>query len=625
MHACPHAALLPLQVSDVHGSPSSVQVVPPTWKTSLHELLVPVQWSAPSLSHAPPCEAPVQLVDADAKPFGGHGAPTVPLQVSATSQTPAVGRQVVPAGWTTSAGQAALLPVQRSSGSQTTPEPFGSPEPVRHTTVLDLKPSAGHAAPGVPLQVSATSQTPAVGRQVVPAGSTTSAGQAALLPVQRSSGSQTTPEPFGSPEPVRHTTVLDLKPSAGHAAPAVPLQVSATSQTPAVARQVVPAGSTTSAGQAALLPVQRSSGSQTTPEPFGSPEPVRHTTVLDLKPSAGHAAPAAPLQVSAPPQAAAVGRQVVPAGWTTSAGQAALLPVQRSSGSQTTPEPFGSPEPVRHTTVLDLKPSAGHAAPGVPLQVSATSQTPAVARQVVPAGSTTSAGQAALLPVQRSSGSQTTPEPFGSPEPVRHTTVLDLKPSAGHAAPAVPLQVSATSQTPAVARQVVPAGSTTSAGQAALLPVQRSSGSQTTPEPFGSPEPVRHTTVLNLKPSAGHAAPAVPLQVSATSQTPGVARQGVPAGGSTPAGQAALLPVQCSAGSQTTPEPFGSPEPVRHTTVLDLKPSAGHAAPAVPLQVSATSQTPAVARQVVPAGSTTSAGQAALLPVQRSSGSRTTP
>src|SRR5437762_12867360 len=72
MHACPHTALLPLQVSDVHESPSSVQVVPTAWKTSTHALLVPVQWSRALLSHAPLCEAPVQMVDADANTFAGH-------------------------------------------------------------------------------------------------------------------------------------------------------------------------------------------------------------------------------------------------------------------------------------------------------------------------------------------------------------------------------------------------------------------------------------------------------------------------------------------------------------------------------------------------------------------------
>src|SRR5437773_1185337 len=93
MHACPHAALLPPQVSEVHASPSSGQVVPIAWKTSTHELLVPVQWSAASLSHAPPCEAPVQLVDADAKPFAAH-VPDVPVHVSATSHWPAEARHV---------------------------------------------------------------------------------------------------------------------------------------------------------------------------------------------------------------------------------------------------------------------------------------------------------------------------------------------------------------------------------------------------------------------------------------------------------------------------------------------------------------------------------------------------
>src|SRR5262249_60934070 len=118
--------------------------------------------------------------------------PAVPLQVSATSQTPAVVRHVVPDVLITSVGQAALLPVQYSSGSQTTPEPFGSPEPVRQTMLEDTKLSAAHGTPAVPLQVSATSQTPAFVRHVVAAGSTTSAGQAAVLPVQYSSGSQTT-------------------------------------------------------------------------------------------------------------------------------------------------------------------------------------------------------------------------------------------------------------------------------------------------------------------------------------------------------------------------------------------------------------------------------------------------
>jgi hypothetical protein len=56
-------------------------------------LLVPVQWSAASLSHALPCEAPVQGVLLEAKAFAGH-VPEVPVQVSATSHWPAEARHV---------------------------------------------------------------------------------------------------------------------------------------------------------------------------------------------------------------------------------------------------------------------------------------------------------------------------------------------------------------------------------------------------------------------------------------------------------------------------------------------------------------------------------------------------
>jgi hypothetical protein len=73
-------------------------------------LLVPEQWSAVSLSHAPPCEAPVQLVDDDAKPSAGH-VPEVPVQVSATSHWPAEARHVTVAAWYPSA-QVLLVPEQ---------------------------------------------------------------------------------------------------------------------------------------------------------------------------------------------------------------------------------------------------------------------------------------------------------------------------------------------------------------------------------------------------------------------------------------------------------------------------------------------------------------------------------
>ena len=53
-------------------------------KTSTHVLLVPLQWSAASLSQAPPWDAPVQLVAADLNTSAGQ-VPDDPVQVSATS------------------------------------------------------------------------------------------------------------------------------------------------------------------------------------------------------------------------------------------------------------------------------------------------------------------------------------------------------------------------------------------------------------------------------------------------------------------------------------------------------------------------------------------------------------
>src|SRR6266516_6889241 len=80
-----HAPDVPVQVSATSHWPAEARHVGlAAWKTSTHELSVPVQWSAASLSHRPPCEAPVQLVDDDANPSAGH-TPDVPVQVSATS------------------------------------------------------------------------------------------------------------------------------------------------------------------------------------------------------------------------------------------------------------------------------------------------------------------------------------------------------------------------------------------------------------------------------------------------------------------------------------------------------------------------------------------------------------
>jgi len=72
------------------------------------------------------------------------------------------------------------------------------------------------------------------------------------------------------------------------------------------------------------------------------------------------------------------------------------MPLQLSATSQ-------SPAALRHTPVRFA--SAGHVA-DVPVQFSARSQTPAATRHTVDEGSKPSDGQAALVPVQVSATSQ---------------------------------------------------------------------------------------------------------------------------------------------------------------------------------------------------------------------------
>jgi hypothetical protein len=62
-------------------------------KASTQVLLVPRQWSAASSSHAPPWDAPVQLVDEEAKLSAGQ-VPLAPVHISATSHWPVEGRHV---------------------------------------------------------------------------------------------------------------------------------------------------------------------------------------------------------------------------------------------------------------------------------------------------------------------------------------------------------------------------------------------------------------------------------------------------------------------------------------------------------------------------------------------------
>jgi hypothetical protein len=80
-----HVPEVPVQLSATSHWPAEARHSKlDAWNASTHVLLVPVQWSAASLSHTPACEAPVQLVAADAKPSAGH-VPDVPVQLSATS------------------------------------------------------------------------------------------------------------------------------------------------------------------------------------------------------------------------------------------------------------------------------------------------------------------------------------------------------------------------------------------------------------------------------------------------------------------------------------------------------------------------------------------------------------
>src|SRR5438477_128727 len=239
--------------------------------------LVPVQFSA--VSHR--STAARQTVLDDRKASAGQVV-LVPVQVSAVSHGPAAARHTVPA-FPAGCVQVALVPLQMSR-VQTLLSSV-------HAVPFDLKVLVGHVVL-VPVQVSATSHSPAAARhsapalpagcvqvlvapshrsrvqglvsavQAVPAGCLVSAGQVALVPVQVSATSH-------SPAAARHTAPvfpagcwqvglapshwsrvqglvsavqavpLALKTSGGQAV-LEPSQVSATSHSPAAARQTAP-------------------------------------------------------------------------------------------------------------------------------------------------------------------------------------------------------------------------------------------------------------------------------------------------------------------------------------------------------------------------------------------------
>jgi len=239
------------------------------------------------LSHAPPSEAPVQWVAADAKLSAGH-APEVPVQVSATSHWPAEARQVKPAAWYWST-QVLPVPEQWSVASHAPPLEV----PVQ-TVAAVANPSVGQSLL-VPLQLSATSHCPADARHCVPAPSFASFGQAFAVPSHASTASQT-------PAAARHCVPADFTASAGHAA-LEPVQVSATSQVSVAARQTVPA---LPAGCVQATPVpSQISRVQTLPSSV-------QAVPADFLVSDGQVA-LLPVQVSATSHSSAAARQTAPA------------------------------------------------------------------------------------------------------------------------------------------------------------------------------------------------------------------------------------------------------------------------------------------------------------------------
>jgi len=141
----------------------------------------------------------------------------------------------------------------------------------------------------------------------------------------------------------------------------------------------------------------------------------------------------------------------------------------------------------------------------VPVQVSATSHSPFLARQTVEDDLNPLTGHDAELPGHDSGKSHG--RGAGRQTVVKNTSV-------GQAAP-VPSHDSATSHSPATERQTPPV-TNPSTGQVAVNPVQYSTWSQI-------PLDARHGTVDNLNELPGHVVLA-PVQLSARSQNPAASR-----------------------------------------------------------------------------------------------------
>src|SRR3989475_4957294 len=163
---CVHVALVPLHTSVVQGSPSSVQAVPLAWKTSVGQVvLVPVQVSA--TSHSPAAARHT----VPAFPAGCAQVLVLPSHWSSV-QGLVSGVQEVPLGCLASVGQVVFVPVQLSATSH-------SPAAARHTAPA-FPAGCVHVALA-PLHTSVVHTLPS-SVQVVPLALKTSVGQAAVAP-----------------------------------------------------------------------------------------------------------------------------------------------------------------------------------------------------------------------------------------------------------------------------------------------------------------------------------------------------------------------------------------------------------------------------------------------------------
>jgi hypothetical protein len=270
----------------------------------------------------------------------------------------------VPAEKNASPGQMALDPVQVSATSH-------SPALARHVNDEGRKVSPGQVALD-PEQVSATSHPPALGRHSTLDPRNTFVGQLTLDPVHVSATSQ-------DPALARHSKPEGRRASVGHAGPE-PGQNSATSQIPALARHSNVPGRNPSAGQTVLEPVQRSSRSQ-------GPAAERQTVVEGAGPAGTHVG-AVPLHSMRPSSH----------GFPVEHGVPGTQPVRHA------PRPLQVPP--AQLVPRGANPLDGHASAS-PAHTSATSQGPALARHVVPAATLPSGGHEGLSPSQVSASSQT--------------------------------------------------------------------------------------------------------------------------------------------------------------------------------------------------------------------------